>query len=147
MGRSVSYPNEAQEIAFAMFEGEDQFDWEAEVDMLKEAAQSLWPSFEDCNDWIGREDHAILENDLCFFGISEYCGSVAIWLCPKEFDDWYAEDARMPQLAERWINQISTKFHETFGTMRKIGTGSNGIALYQMKENEGVFEPGQGMIL
>jgi len=130
MGRSVSYPSDCSAVCFRSFECEGEFDAEFEleyfVDWIKESATAKFPSLCECDKWLGREDHAILENDHACVGVSEYCGLVAIWLKAK---DEYPNDH--PELSRSWTDRVSDTFHGLFAEYRKLGHISNG---------EGVFE-------
>lgn len=153
MGRSVSYPHDAEIVCFRTLEVES---WEDEdedgntvvneptdldyqdafdsmLEDLQEYAPTLWPSLRKCDEWIGREDHAILENDFCYMGISEYCGLVALWVKSKADDyegSWYADEVRKAALARNWVSQIKPKFVATWGDLVKRGTFSNGESFY-----------------
>ncbi len=151
MGRSVSTPHNATVVAYSWIEVEsceqdresysddqdresygcedeyaaqDAFD--SMVEDLTEYAPTLWPSLRKCdkNTWLGREDHALLENDLCFMGISEYCGCVAYWIVPKDGEE-------VENLSANWIGQIEPKFLKTWGRMNSIGRASNGEQFFQ----------------
>ena len=100
-------------------------------DLQREMIQAF-PSLSECDEWVGREDHALLENNHCYIGVSEYCGLVSIWVQPKE-PDWRDTSTG---LRDRWIAQIGPKFHKVsntcFGTaLRKLGSFSNGEGVYQ----------------
>lgn len=148
MGRSVSYPYNAEIVCFRAIEPEAWADTDEDgnevmreptdldymVEDLQEYAPTLWSSLRKCDTWIGREDHALLENDLCYMGISEYCGLVAIWVKSKADDlegSWSADEARKAALARHWVSQIEDKFRQTWGDLRKIGTFSNGEAIHE----------------
>jgi len=118
MARSVSYPHNSI-VTFTAFDYDEAFDF---IENLEETARALWPSFRKCDVWLGREDHAILENNHTYFGVSEYCGLFALWLVPKNEND---------PLAWRWISQIENKFNKTFGTFRKVGCASNGECFFE----------------
>ena len=129
MGRSVSYATGSTSVCYRTFKPEtpedSQFEWEYFEDWLRETAAAAWPSLEPCdNTWLGREDHAILENAHAYIGVSEYCGLVSIWLAPKD-------NSEHPELSEHWCNQISAKFEKLFGEYRKIATASNGESFYE----------------
>jgi hypothetical protein len=132
MGRSVSTPHNATVVAYSWVEaeGDDEYAsgdaFDSMVEGLQEYAPTLWPSLRKCaeNTWLGREDHALLENDLCYMGISEYCGCVAFWIVPKDDDE-------IVSLAERWVSQIEPKFLKTWGRMTSIGRASNGEQFFQ----------------
>lgn len=129
MARSVSYPRDSI-VAFKDGTTFDEFDFESVVEDIQEYAPTLWPSFEKVDKWVGREDHALLENQHAYIGISEYCGLIAIWLLPKDDNDH-------PQLAQNFVNQIAGKFQKTFGELRKLGSFSNGEGVYERIDGEG----------
>jgi hypothetical protein len=106
-------------------------DWDDEADYLRGWIKEIFPSFEPCDKWLDREDHAIAENSFAYFGISEYCGLVALWLVRKELDwDSSANEA----MQDRWLAQVEKKFLATFGTLRKLGSMSNGEGVYERIE-------------
>lgn len=141
MGRSVSYPHNATVVTYKHIEVSDDYDaeqgqeaFDSMLEDLQEYAPTLWPSLRTCDKWLDREDHAVLENDLAYIGISEYCGIVALWIVPKtdEYENsGYAESASKAQLCDHWVDQIKNKFVETFGTLHKVATFSNGEAVYR----------------
>lgn len=155
MGRSVSVPHNAEIVCYRYLEpepfvedleeGDDieahepteldyQWAFESMLEDLQEYAPTLWPSLVKCDKWLDREDHAVLENDHCYIGISEYCSMVAIWVVPKadEYEaSWYADEARKASLSRRWVSQIEKRFRETWGDLRKVATFSNGEAVYE----------------
>lgn len=138
MGRSVSTPHDAYLVTFcdwftdSNYEDEDgevryrepdHMDWECYTDSVTEYAKQLWPSLRETRErWLGREDRVYLENDLVYFGISEYCGVAAIWMVPKKHNE---------HLAVRWCDQISRKFNKSFGNLVKLGVVSNGKTVYK----------------
>jgi len=126
MGRSVSYPSGAV-VAFADHDCEDELDFEFLVEGFAESCKRNWPSLEDCDTWIGREDRAVAENCHAYVGVSEYCGCVAFWLLPKE--DGYCEDG----LHQRWVDQIAGRFVEEFATLNRVGVMSNGVSVYERR--------------
>jgi len=132
MGRSVSYPSGTVEIAYRDVSEFDYDDFQFWLDDIRYTSQSLWQSFEPCDEWLDREDHAILKNGLCYLGVSEYCGLASIWLVPRDYIfDAHGFEIDATPFAENFIKRIAPKFHKTFGEFRKVGSFSNG---------EGVFE-------
>lgn len=140
MGRSVSYASGSVAVCFrdvSSFgygideDGEVNYDdydswsaedsWEMFVEGIVYDAINKWSSFSPTDEWVGREDHAILENTYAYIGVSEYCGLAAVWLLPKEDNP----------LAENWCEQISKNFEKMFGEYRKIGSMSNGEGVYE----------------
>jgi hypothetical protein len=131
MGRSVSTPCNAQAIAYQHLdddddEGGNHFRWWLE-DMQQTIAE-IWPSFTPCDQWLGREDHAIMENNLAYAGVSEYCGMIALWLVPKEES---RHGQHILALAEQFISRIAPRFMAQFNHYRKLGTFSNGDAVFE----------------
>lgn len=140
MGRSVSNPSNASQVAFASFDG-DKYEWDDCMDDLRAVAVGRMPSLSRCDEWIGREDHAILENDHAYIGVSEYCGLVAVWVAPKE--QRYSDPS---PLALHWCDQIKLQpLAECFGvTLRKQGTFSNGEAFFQPADGKRRGDMGLG---
>ena len=126
MGRSVSTPRSTLIAAYTDFDGEDQFEWEDFKEELERRILAFAPSFLPREGWAGREDRIIARNSFVNFGVSEYCGCVAIWLQLRED----IED-RLTPLAEAWTDKIEDRFLAEFGTMRKIGTASNGETFFR----------------
>jgi len=124
MGRSVSYPAGAVAVGYRDVSDMDQWDWTNFEEWIEDTAQECWPSLDHCDEWLGREDHALLENSHCYIGVSDYCGLAAIWLV-------YKDDGEYPQLAEAWTFQIKDKFEKMYSDFRKIGTFSNGEAIFE----------------
>ena len=151
MGRSVSTPSAATVVGYRTIEvepyedtdedgniitvepheEEHQWAFDSMLEDLQEYAPTLWPSLRKCDEWIGREDHAILENDLCYMGVSEYCGLVATWIVPKNEHRSGYSDEHVDNLCDQWISQIEPKFLEHFSQLNKVGTMSNGVSIYQ----------------
>jgi hypothetical protein len=113
-----------------------QWDWEDFKEGIRHDIETLWPSFTPCDEWVGREDKAIMENTFAYIGLSEYCGCACLWLVPKESDGYYAEDIRRDNLARGFCSRIQAKFSEKFGEFVRIGGFSNGESVYQRKEEK-----------
>lgn len=109
---------------------EDQYDnFQNSIDCLFTCLKTAFPSISKDDTWIDREDHAIASNSFAYFGVSEYCGLVAVWVAP-------VEDHEQPGLQERWIDSIGDKFENAvggcFGTnLKKVATFSNGEAMFR----------------
>ncbi|WP_176598788.1 hypothetical protein [Sphingobium sp. 15-1] len=142
MGRSVSYPSGAH-VAYAQWDAgwiaddDDpasghvdelvaQDDWQFIVEDFREQILVHYPSAWIANGWIGREDRTVAMNRYATFGISEYCGCIAYWVVLRE-----DIDADHQGLAERWFDRIAAKFEQRFATLVRLGTFSNGEAIYR----------------
>lgn len=137
MGRSVSYPHDSivcfRTLNIGAGNGDDEeldyFDFDELIDDYRYLIRDLFPSMQDWDSWIGREDHAITRNGFCYFGVSEYCGLVSIWLA-KRAD----LDGSVDAMADRWMAQVAPRFRKAFGALRHIGTASNGEAFFERIE-------------
>ncbi|MDA8882893.1 hypothetical protein N9I00_00640 [bacterium] len=148
MGRSVSTPRDAivayydvsehgygwdEENNCVDFDNFDEYlvgdDWDHFKEWMVEKVKELFPSMSECEEWVDREELAIAENQLAYFGVSEYCGCAAVWIVAKK--GYYGDD--VSPLAEAWVSKIAKKFHANFGEMEQIGVFSNGEAVYEKK--------------
>jgi len=140
MGRSVGYANGSVYIAYETFEyengGEGDLGVTEEWNMFLEdvifRGEDAFKSLTQCDEWLGAEDHALLENEFCYIGVSEYCGLVSIWLTPKDADCYTR--GGWENVRDHWIGQVGPKFNKVFGTLRKLGSFSNGEGVYERKE-------------
>jgi hypothetical protein len=125
MARSVSTPSGCAAVCYQDASHiKNNYDYDDYKRNIMGEAKELFPSMEPCNQWLGREDLAILENQLAYIGISEYCGIVAIWLLPKD-------DIEYTGLAEGWCEKAVPKFDSAFSEYRRIGTASNGESFFE----------------
>jgi len=124
MACSVSTPRNAYEIVYlnqpydvetAAYYGAAAFD-----DFIEDLQQVLdgsagapggkgFPSLEPCDEWLDREDHAILENSHAYVTVSEYNGLVAVCLVPKEESTFNYDQSRVA-LAEAWTRKACDGF-------------------------------------
>ena len=136
MGRSVSTPSGAVAIAYrdvSYMEDGDTWEWENFQEHIIDDLKNAFPSLSEADGWIGREDHIILENGHCQVTISEYCGLAAISLVPETHDCYYSEDIAKQNLADHWCHQVSDKFVELLSELNKVGTFSNGEAIFERR--------------
>jgi hypothetical protein len=107
-------------------------DWEDFISDKYDRLAKEFPSFSKCDKWLDNEDHAIAENRFAYFGMSEYMGLVSLWLVLKDdYDyDWQGN------LRKHWAEQVRAKFLKRFGTLTKLGTFSNGEAVFERRKNE-----------
>lgn len=133
MGRSVSTPSGARHVCHATCEADDTDDFVWLVNDFRQLVRRRFLSARDTDEWVGREDHAVAENSYAYFGVSEYCGLVAMWVKPKD-DDHY--DPSFAGRRDQWIEQIGPTFRrlasQCFGqALQHVGTASNGEAFFQ----------------
>lgn len=83
MARSVSIPRGAVKVAYADASELDEYLFDDAVSDLRWSLSKRYPSLRRCNEWVGREDRAVLANDNAFITVSEYCGLVAVCVVPK----------------------------------------------------------------
>ncbi len=106
-------------------------------DDLKTLLAEAFPSLNPDEEWLGREDKALLSNSYAYFGWSEYCGLVAVWVSVKE-KDWNSSSAWYA-MRDRWISSIEKKFAKVVGKswgvpLTKVGTFSNGESVFAQKK-------------
>ena len=130
MSRSVAYPMDSL-VAFQIWsdwadeESEDDISdrFDDLIDFIQAETLPRWPSFIKVNRWLGREYHALAQNKLCWVGISEYCGQIAIWMTPV--------GGRNTPMAVKFMERVEENFLKVFGTHRLIGHFSNGEAVFE----------------
>lgn len=130
MSRTVSTPAGAIVLAYAHYEDNGDADaqeqWDDIVSGIKCVLRYRYRSLNEIDRWVGREDHAVLENDLVVIGISEYVGTISIWALPKS------------GIGETWARNIVVGAQHMlaplFGgeLMRRIATFDNGEAVFQI---------------
>lgn len=144
MSRSVDYLTGAQIVVYKSVHDLPDDEW-AFSDFLEDIEYQLiemipsLSSVKDC--WDGRETHIILENGLCEIGVSEYMGLVSISIRPKEEGNDYSN---ITGIATKWIESIRPKF-EKIGDLVKIGTFSNGEAMFRRVEDKQLISSKEGV--
>jgi len=122
MGRSVSVPYGAVAVVYQdVSYMEESFEWDDYVEDLTYRLKEMYPSLVESSRWFEREERVILENNHALFVLSEYCGLASLSIVPLEESN----------LAEYWCEQVAPKFEKEFGQYRKVGTFSNGEAVYE----------------
>lgn len=146
MARSVSTPRDTIHTCYAALDdvGNDDFAWHCED--FQNAMLKAFPSMSECNEWIGRENRALLENTFAYIGVSEYCGLVAMWVCKKDLG-WGNE--RLAGLQDQWANRIERTFERyargCFGQeLTLLGSFSNGEAFFAPVNGKQAGEMGLG---
>ena len=135
MSRSVSKPSNSLFAFYFDVSEYEQHDFdimeENLTSLLERNFKSLYPS----NEWLGREDRAILTNKLAYIGISEYCGLLCIWFVPRDDKENFHT-----VLGNTWLQSIHNKaqklLSDYFGksnTLMRIGAFSNGETIYERK--------------
>ena len=114
------------------FAYQDDFDWVLET--FKDDILKAFPSTFEDDRWLDREDHALASNRFAYFGISEYCGTIALWMAPKDAD--WREGPGWEALRDHWLEQATPRFRKLAegalpNPMRRLGVMSNGEAVYQ----------------
>jgi len=127
VGRSVSYASGSLiKVYKDVSDLDDSWQWEEFLEGIYSGLVERYPSLYPCDKWLGREDKAIAQNNLVYIGVSEYCGLACLWVVPKDTCD-------RPELAEAWCDRIREGFERTFGEYEKLGSFSNGEAIYRKK--------------
>jgi hypothetical protein len=134
MGRSVDYLNRAQHVSYFEWpsyecdEGEQHYeDSEWVIDCIQESIKSEYPEFYNEDKWDGRETHIILSGYGVEVGLSEYCGLATLSIRVEDDTSDEVEDI------EAWIDVNWDNISLGYNMYRKIGTFSNGEAIYESK--------------
>ena len=105
MGRSVSYPSGTITVFL-----------------------SLMPH----HGWRGREGRILLRNAFADFGVSIYCGLVAVWITERNDAAYWGAEWRTARSlrAKHWLRQIARRFDALFGDHDCAGRMANGEGVY-----------------
>lgn len=137
MGRSVSFPAGAQ-VAYRLFDSDepddDGWSYESLSDDIRATARAVFPSFECHEGWRGREDRVLLRNSYADIGVSVYGGIAAIWIVERDDGIYWDRDMRTgcSGRARHWLQQVASKFSDTFAELERMGRMSNGECVYRL---------------
>jgi hypothetical protein len=121
-------PHNAAWVIYFPFElEEDDYDLSYElfqemVSELRDSISDMFPSFAFADSWIGREEHAILENGLGQIVLCEYMG-----LCSLSF----VPTGEREGLSLKFAEQIKPKIEKQYARLRFVARFSNGEAMYE----------------
>ena len=134
MGRSVDYLNRAQHVSYFEWPtyeeegGVQNYDSaEIVIENIQEIIKSDYPEFDNEDKWDGRETHIILSGYGTEIGLSEYCGLATLSIRVEDDTSDEVEDI------EAWIDVNWDNISLGYNMYRKIGTFSNGEAIYESK--------------
>lgn len=99
---------------------ETQFIWEETVRELQMGMVCRFKSFSECDEWVSREEHAILENNLFYVVVEDNQWSMAVKLIRK--DDDYADISGLQKKHyQRYLSGIRDVLFERFETLGVYG--------------------------
>lgn len=147
MARSVSHANNSVHIAYSHLDADDCDDWGWYSEDFQSQLVEAFPSLERVSKWVGREDKAVAENSFAYFGVSEYCGLVSMWVASKDAD--WRQSASWEALRDGWIASIGPRFHRIanscFGqALVQTGRFSNGECMFTAVGTQNKGELGLG---
>lgn len=103
---------------FDEFESRCNYDWA--IDWFKSSFKKRFKSFSDCDQWISRYEHAILENTLFYIVVEDNEWSVAIKLIQKE--DWLLNlDGLQAKHYQSYLNGMKDCLFEQFDELGTYG--------------------------
>ena len=133
MSRSVDNLSNAEIVVYKSAHNlRDDFDWDLFENDIIETLEAIAPTLETCKRWDENETRIILENGLIEVGLSEYNGLVSLSFRAKEEGDNYED---ISGLSSSWLEQLRSRF-EQLGDLIKIGTFSNGEAMFKSGDNK-----------
>jgi hypothetical protein len=149
MGRSVDYLNRSERVNYfdwpilSVYDPETDRDVETDefedasivIEDIQEYIRSIFPGFDPCSRWDGRETHIILEGYGVEIGLSEYCGLASLSVRVDQsildyFDTDEEADAEETKIKD-WIHANWDDVSQYWNRYRKIGTFSNGESVYE----------------
>jgi hypothetical protein len=137
MGRSVSYLRGARRIAYFTWPSWETEDGESEyedhvfvVDDIRENIKDELPEFGNEQKWDGRETSIILSGYGTEIGLAQYCGLTSLSIRVNT-DEVEGEDI---EKVEKWIDENWAKISQFYDDYTKIGTFSNGEAIFESKQ-------------
>lgn len=120
MGRSVSeLRNSTMQVYVDVTDIEDEL-WDFFEENVIDSLINKFPYFDNVSEWDG-ENKIILKNKVSEIAISEYCGLACISGRPTH------------PFGERFLNNVERYLNERFETLRRIGTFSNGVSVYERR--------------
>lgn len=148
MGRSVDYLSNATNVVYFQWptmeiynEETDQFEASCELEDadlvfedIKNYVIDIFPEFEEVNKFDGRETAIILEGYGTQIGLSEYCGLATLSIRVDEHElpySWSDEYNDEYDKVTEWISQNWAKISAPYNELNKIGTFSNGEAIFE----------------
>ena len=132
MSRSVSVPHYAEAVAYTAIDPDNVEDFQDQViEPLVYSLKKAFPSLYEDDQWLDREDHVIARNRHGLFGISEYCGLLAVWIVPADEES---------NLSAPWCARAEAKLcavvQDVFGLrLRSVGCASNGEQFFERVES------------
>jgi hypothetical protein len=151
MGRSVDYLNRSEKVNYFQWPLIWTYDEDTDADVetneywdaadvisdIQECITSNYPGFDKCSRWDGRETHIILEGYGVEIGLSEYCGlaSLSVRIDERELK-YFETDEEAEEYTNKvitWINDNWDEAAKYWNMYQKIGTFSNGEAIFETK--------------
>lgn len=123
MGRSVNYLSNADAVYFHQLDEEEIQDFDFLLEDIREYVMYKYPEFEAVDEWEDRDVNVILQSPLVEIAISEYRGVISL-------SARTLEDADQDK-ASTWIEHFFKRAIAPWAKARKIGTFSNGEAVYE----------------
>lgn len=100
---------------------ESGFVWDETVYELKRRMMEMFRSFSECDEWLGNECHAILENRLFYICVEDNQWSMAIELIQKEDPYGDSLDGLQKRHFQRYMDGLRDALFEQFDTLRVYG--------------------------
>lgn len=153
MGRSVDYLNNALCVNYFEWpktwriddngkdiETEEYEDAYFVIEHIRETIISEYPEFSKCSRWDGRDVNIILEGYGTEIGLSEYFGlsslSIRVDQSILEYCNTEEESQELNNSTEQWIFDNWPIIGKYWNIYQKIGTFSNGDAVYEQIKTE-----------
>lgn len=124
MGRSVNYLTNADAVYFHQLDDEEVQDFDLLLEDIREHVMYKYPDFEAVDEWEDRDVNVILQSPLVEIAVAEYRGVISLSVRTLEDAD--------QDKASTWIEHFFKRAIAPWAKARKVGTFSNGEAVYEV---------------
>ena len=124
MGRSVNYLTNADAVYFHQLDEEEIQDFDLLLEDIREHVMYKYPEFEAIDEWEDRDVNVILQSPLVEIAVAEYRGVISLSVRTLEDAD--------QDKASTWIEHFFKRAIAPWAKARKVGTFSNGEAVYEV---------------
>jgi len=149
MGRSVDYLNNAEYVIYFQAdwinvdeEGEydefqSQYNWKDFMMNLTSSICYKLKSYDEVEEWDGREIRIFLKNELAEIGISEYCGLYSLSIRARDDEFYCYDDKDKYGLAKYHVSQVRNTLEKALKDsgaeiLNRVGTFSNGVGVFEL---------------
>lgn len=136
MGEIIYNEDGTYNVEYDEWVAKDEWNCWLEYD-IKTRLVNKYGSLYEVSKWLGREDQAILANNHCYIGVSEYMSVACVWMVNRhDFDGAYGSAWKSEMaLAQAWCERVGESFRTVLQPdLVHMGGFSNGEQVYRRVE-------------